>query len=658
MPPFDLVASGSSGDRHISGDHMHRSLPALTARARSRRARLAGVVALAVAATAAGAATSATGAVARMVEPPGSSAACPLAYTGGFADGQAVEGLTTTRGTAPESFAGTYLDTIPDGIARGRDMLVFRLSGSRITGAGGGVDAGIWAGISGSPVYDPGTGALVGAVSYGRSWANDVIAGVTPAADMYGALLSGRTSSAPAAPRVVGLPPAARSTLASEGVPVSASSTLRRLDSPTYVSGVSPEVARAIGRKAGRTGTTYRAGVAAAPTGPDLPIVAGGNIATSWSHGDVTSAGLGSVTAVCGDQVLAYGHPDTFSGDSQQSVHGARALNIDANGGYESFKDLAEIGAPVGSLDQDRLEGVVGTLGTLPVSADLRTTTAFGGAELAGHSVITQMDTLADVVAMQVYDDTVTAMNAGYPEGEALLRWTISFTRAGGAPETFTRSQRYSTRIDLPYDVTSDVAADVWAIQDNPFRDVAITGIELTNALTGTYRAHRLGRVEVLQGGHWRRVRNNRTISAPRGRDLVVRAHFPRADRWSDVRRTTRTMRFPIAWGASGKARLRLKGNHATWDDFDFFGELDDEFFDVVDDSEIFFGGEPGPARGKAHNLTQLLAQLQAQPRQDDVTGSLSYRNRRADDGISVKSRQKRLPAVVRGSFRMQVRVR
>ena len=68
-----------------------------------------------------------------------------------------------------------------NGIGAGRDMIIIEASdlpGRNVISAGGG----IWAGMSGSPVYID--GKLLGAVSYGFSASPSPIGGVTPAADM------------------------------------------------------------------------------------------------------------------------------------------------------------------------------------------------------------------------------------------------------------------------------------------------------------------------------------------------------------------------------------------------------------------------------------------------------------------------------------------
>lgn len=635
--------------------------PATPPACAARRTRTVGLAALAAAAATAVAAVGAgpVSAVAPGPEVPGSSAACPAAWSGPFADDQAVVGLTTVRGTTPISFTGTYLDTVPDGIGRGRDMLVFRLAGEPITDAGGDVDAGVWAGMSGSPVYDKATGALVGAVSYARSFANDVVAGVTPAADMYDELLDPAAPGGPPtpAPRLVHLTRDVRGALAADGVRAPRSSTLRRLDPPISVSGLSPERARSVAERARRSDVTYVSGAAASAAGPDLPIEVGGNIATASSYGDLTLAAIGSVTAVCGDRVLAMGHPVTWSGASNQSVHGARALGVSSQGGFGAFKDISVIGAPVGRLTHDQLEGVAGTLGAPPEATDIVSTATYRGEDIVGGSVVSEDEYLAEIVAMQAFDDVLTATNVYFPTGETVMSWTITLDVAGRGSRVYTRSQRYADRFDLFWDVIGDIAADVALLLDNPFREVAITDVEITHEVADPYRAYRIGTVQVRQAGKFRAVRKGQKIVAPRGRDLVVRTTLVPAHREAQVRPKRRTTRYPVARTARGTGSLVIQGN-AGAGGFFFFDEPGGDVLSGLSKKAILSRGEVGPPRAKPQNLAQLLSAMAARPSGDDLSTSLAYLNPRARDGISVKSARRSLPAIVRGTFRLRVQPR
>ncbi len=87
---------------------------------------------------------------------------CPAAFPiEELTAGQALEGLTVDSGTTPEPFTATVIGVLEDVIAPGFPLVIVTASSPAITDAGG-----IWAGMSGSPVYAA-DGRLVGAVAYG-----------------------------------------------------------------------------------------------------------------------------------------------------------------------------------------------------------------------------------------------------------------------------------------------------------------------------------------------------------------------------------------------------------------------------------------------------------------------------------------------------------
>lgn len=91
-------------------------------------------------------------------------------------------GLTVEKGTVPDPFTATVLGVVENGIAPDLDLIIVDTDSPAIQRAGG-----IWAGMSGSPVYAQ-DGRLIGAVAYGLSAGPSPIAGVTPAEDMYAVL--------------------------------------------------------------------------------------------------------------------------------------------------------------------------------------------------------------------------------------------------------------------------------------------------------------------------------------------------------------------------------------------------------------------------------------------------------------------------------------
>src|SRR3954470_285841 len=100
-----------------------------------------------------------------------------------------VNGVTVSSGTDPEPFTGSVIGVLNDGIAPGLDLILATLDSPELERVGG-----IWAGMSGSPVYTQ-DGQLLGAVSYGLSVGPSRVAGITPAGEMYALLNEGSTSA-------------------------------------------------------------------------------------------------------------------------------------------------------------------------------------------------------------------------------------------------------------------------------------------------------------------------------------------------------------------------------------------------------------------------------------------------------------------------------
>ena len=104
---------------------------------------------------------------------------CDTAYpVADLTEGQLVDGKTVTAGTTPSDFNGTIIGVLKDGIEPGVDLVMAQLSSTAID------QAGIWEGMSGSPVYAASDDRLIGAVSYGLATGPSKVAGITPAADM------------------------------------------------------------------------------------------------------------------------------------------------------------------------------------------------------------------------------------------------------------------------------------------------------------------------------------------------------------------------------------------------------------------------------------------------------------------------------------------
>ena len=170
----------------------------------------------------------------------------------------------------------------------------------------------------------PRTASLIGAVAYGLSYGpvpgrrGDAVRGDGrlsrhPRPDGQGAGRCGATDRAPRrtspSPRPSRASRSCRCRWASPASAPRAWRTSRRR--PTWTRARAPWAS--LGRPQGPTAET---------------IVAGGNLALSAAYGEVTIAAVGTVTSVCDDRVVGFGHPATFLGKITAGLHPADAVYV------------------------------------------------------------------------------------------------------------------------------------------------------------------------------------------------------------------------------------------------------------------------------------------------------------------------------------------
>ena len=540
-------------------------------------------------------------------------------------EGLEVSGLTVSHGTQPEEFTGRVVGRIDNGIAPGIDMIIARMSGSEITDpATGDVWRGIWAGMSGSPVYAP-DGRLIGAVAYGLTYSPSDYAGITPAAEMY-RLRDYRSGAAPA--RSVEIPARIAREMESDGVSDrQLAAGYHQLPMPRGVSGASEERLQQMAKRAGYSGRgSIVSGFGASADEAATPIVAGGNLVASQSYGDITSAATGTATAICDGDVLGFGHPAAFLGRSHFTMHGADALYVETDAFGGSFK-VSNPTAPVGSVIEDRMAGVLGREGATPratvVTSDL---TATNGNERSGRTTITQpiyRDDIPWLTMLHLYYNEQRVFDAA-AKGSATLRWTVDLVRSDGTPLQYTRSNSYASAADITYETLWDLYGEIWRIVSNKYADVRVTDIHLQGSLDQAYRAFELGRVQRLKDGRWTTLKPGGTIQAASGSVLRLRGWLkPRADSAT----AGRWVGFQVPVGRYSASRT---------------GEL-----------TVSGGAVTGPS-SKPDSLQQLLSTMSSAPTNASVWGRLKVRT---PDGPQLKQAHAGAPAVVNGSMSVRVKV-
>ena len=556
-------------------------------------------------------------------EPPAAPGPCPAAVpvaelTPGM---PGLYGLTVSKGDTPERFDVEVLDVLTDGIAPGVPMIVVETSSPAIERAGG-----IWAGMSGSPVYTA-DGRWVGAVAYGLASTASPIGGITPATEM--AKVLGYNATVPQARlKTTGkFPPAlaAKVDKADEGASLAqVRGGYKRLPVDIGVAGLADSRLGKVEAKLGQGANVYRAagssGGAAAPGG----IALGGNFAAAIAYGDITVGGVGTTTVVCGDQALAFGHPFENVGPSSFSAHTASAVTIQPDG-FSPFK-LANFGGVAGTVDQDRRAAIRGKLGagpaTIPVTANA--TDLDTGNSREGVTQITDTRYFHAFAPFAVLGNSdVVTDRIG--DGRAQVSWTITGTTAEG-PFELTRSNKYaydkdeSTPFDddITYLAVSELAGQLDALQRTRLADVTFTGLTTSTTVNGTYAADRITKVEQRVGNAW--------VPVPRG---------------GITARPGQTIRLLATLTPDGGGPVRIRGLNVT---------VPADASGAAGTITVRGGNELVEPTTIPATFDELLASFREAPRGNEVIATLGL-----DDGeggtTTVQTVRKATPEVTDGRF-------
>ena len=324
------------------------------------------------------------------------SAAAPMMPVSEVKAGMVGVGRTVYTGTSVEDFKAHILGVLENAMGPSRNLILARLEGGPLE------KTGVIAGMSGSPVYID--GRLIGAVSYSLgAFSREPIAGITPIDEMIDATRS--TSRRPAGARAgadLTLPLSSASLAATlqqafgrtspfalspsdvrfSGRMIGGSlgpevgTMLRPIATPLVMGGFRGEVADLISSGFGASGfTSMSTGGASAAATPDRPLAPGDAVGVGLVSGDLALGGTGTVTAVDGARVYAFGHPFYNLGPTTFPM--TRAWIHTLLPSLMSSSKLGSLGEVIGTFDQDRATAIAGTLGAgpsmLPITLTLDT---------------------------------------------------------------------------------------------------------------------------------------------------------------------------------------------------------------------------------------------------------------------------------------------
>ncbi|MDP8990167.1 MAG: hypothetical protein M3N41_08845 [Acidobacteriota bacterium] len=256
--------------------------------------------------------------------------------------GQHGVGRTVFSGTKVEEFQVEILGVL-ENLGPRQSIILARLSGGPLA------NTGVMQGMSGSPVYID--GRLLGAVALSFPLSKEAIAGIRPIEDMLHVSPQPPQQIAAAGPR--------REFLAGDA-------KLEEIATPVSFTGFTPAALEHFAPRLRRLGLDPRQGVAGGGNIPDglgdpRQLEPGSMISVQLISGDMTVGADGTVTAIDGDKIYAFGHRFLDEGSTDLPFARAEVLALLPNLS-SSFK-ISMAREWMGSITSDRETAVSGLTG-------------------------------------------------------------------------------------------------------------------------------------------------------------------------------------------------------------------------------------------------------------------------------------------------------
>ena len=380
----------------------------------------------------------------------------------GLESGARGYGLTVMEGTRIDTFGVEILGRSRNGALPGRDHILVRLSGLGLE------QTGFVQGMSGSPVYVD--EKLIGAVSSSWAFADEPVGLLTPIEDMMELLQRDLTGAQQRS-----------------GPTHDAESGWLQFGTPLSVSGAGPETLRLLTELLAEMDLeplAATAGSGAAETAP-MELQPGSAVGIQLVGGDLSIAGIGTVTYVDGNHLVAFGHDLVGSGAVDLPLTGAHIHGVLSNHSI-SFK-LGSTTAIVGAARQDRFSGIAAVTDerarTLPMTVEVRTSTTTDrfSFDLARHRFYTT--SMAQVSLMTSLESAAKA------RGDASVRLRLDLALQDGRELSW---NRVYTGLSAPVSAALGAGRPLRALVQSAFEDIEVARIDAQVEIDETIHAARI----------------------------------------------------------------------------------------------------------------------------------------------------------------------
>jgi len=372
--------------------------------------------------------------------------------------GQHAIGKTVFSGSKIEEFQVEILGVL-ENVGPRQSIILARLSGGPLA------ETGVMQGMSGSPVYI--NGRLVGAVALAFNFSKEPIAGIRPIEEMLAVGDSGR-------------PPAGK--VASNAVSNvdSFASKLIDIATPVSFSGFTSGTLEQFAPQLKKLGLEPRQGVSSggklpSKLGAPSSLRPGDMIAVELLSGDLSIGAEGTVTAVDGKAIYAFGHQFMSVGNTELPFARAEVLTLLPNLS-SSFK----ISSPLewmGSITEDRSTSIYGQLGRKADTIPLEITVKDGRrAPLSYHMQMIQDRVLSPYIVQTAVYSAMDATERTLGLASYSLRGGVEFVE--GVPP-LKLNNTYAGDYNVALQASTGVASPLASILGAGFDALKIKSITL-----------------------------------------------------------------------------------------------------------------------------------------------------------------------------------
>jgi len=378
--------------------------------------------------------------------------------------GQHAVGKTVFQGNKIEEFQVDILGVL-DNIGPRQSIILAKLSGGPLA------ETGVMQGMSGSPVYID--GRLVGAVALAFNFSKEPIAGIRPIEEM---LAVGDPASKLPASKAPATPPVRKAASSTD----SFASKLVDIATPLSFSGFTAGTLEQFAPRLKTLGLEPRQGVASGgklppKLGSPASLRPGDMIAVELLSGDMSIGAEGTVTAVDGKSIYAFGHQFMSVGNTELPFARAEVLALLPNLN-SSFK----ISSPLewmGVITQDRSTSIYGQMGRKADTVPFTITVQDGRrAPLAYHMQMIQDRVLSPYIVQTAVYSAMDATERTLGLGSFSLRGGVEFVN--GAPP-LKLDNTYAGDYNVPLQASAGVAAPLTSVLGAGFDALKIKSINL-----------------------------------------------------------------------------------------------------------------------------------------------------------------------------------